>query len=825
MNATIKNFVQRFSGILLVCLIFFSIGVSTLNVMLLYTPDSARYLIWAHSLARFEGFKDSSEPEVVRYVVHAPLYSVFLAPGTWFSPQSVPFAKFLTLLTGCIALFLFYRWMEGQIGKHWALLGSIIFACNPLTITYATQILSELPFIVCMLGCCMLLAIPLKEYKWKHKIAVIGIVVAGMMIREIGIVLLIAVVVYCIVKREYSFALLILLSGIAVYGLWYLRNEVWVAGQENPSMRNTQLMVSHLYTTSQASIITEFTARFRTHMAIYSSRLLRIIFFPIQIVYASQLFDALPYLQVVFQRLFRAMLYFFPIISIVPFAAGIWNGWKKRMELLLVGLFSFFYFFLILLYPVDDLRFLFPLMPIYIYFWCIGMRWLYEFCTQKIQQRKIVLISGFVLFGILLLPDMVWAYENYDLSIRYRSSPLQLAEDMRMKQSVPVQFIKPLNIVGRWIVEHAQPGTTVSSKYKELTFWLEGRKIVNLDLTNTPEQCNAMIRDYNIQFVIGNETAAGINEYEGFFARSQRYGFRPVFKAGDVCVFEIEEQPENDLVLIKERGEAVARFSEALRIMEKQPEVSCTILKQLINKYGVYDIFLYHFAIAKSFTGVLDTADTYLRVFQNVQQGISYMFLSKQQRELLANLRMAEISTFAYEKASRFHQVSLSYWENGYYQRARMMMQRSLSADSTFFPSVALSAIYSLHQHDTVGFNIWLQKAEQLESSNPFVEELLLLKKRWERVGNMKNEERTTGRLKTAAFYEKIGLQECAIDELRSVIERDSTRRDAIEMLGRLYEQKHRFAPAFLLYQRLSSLTDDDPAVRIKCSEIRAMVE
>jgi len=70
----------------LLCILFFAAGLASLNTMVVYTPDSARYLIWANSLAKFSGFEDSSAPELSRYVVHGPLYSVMLAPSQMIFP-------------------------------------------------------------------------------------------------------------------------------------------------------------------------------------------------------------------------------------------------------------------------------------------------------------------------------------------------------------------------------------------------------------------------------------------------------------------------------------------------------------------------------------------------------------------------------------------------------------------------------------------------------------------------------------------------------------------------------------------------------------------
>ncbi|HCA80687.1 MAG TPA: hypothetical protein DEP53_13245, partial [Bacteroidetes bacterium] len=67
----------------LLCAIFLAFSLWIVNDCILYTPDSARYIIWAQSLASFDGFHDATSPESTRYVVHAPLYPILLAPLGW----------------------------------------------------------------------------------------------------------------------------------------------------------------------------------------------------------------------------------------------------------------------------------------------------------------------------------------------------------------------------------------------------------------------------------------------------------------------------------------------------------------------------------------------------------------------------------------------------------------------------------------------------------------------------------------------------------------------------------------------------------------------
>jgi len=59
-----------------VVIFFLVTAFYSLNTLFVYTPDSARYVAWANSLAQFNGFTDATEPEAVRYCIHSPLLLV-----------------------------------------------------------------------------------------------------------------------------------------------------------------------------------------------------------------------------------------------------------------------------------------------------------------------------------------------------------------------------------------------------------------------------------------------------------------------------------------------------------------------------------------------------------------------------------------------------------------------------------------------------------------------------------------------------------------------------------------------------------------------------
>src|ERR1043166_1558401 len=141
---------KRYAGLIFICAVFLSVGILRINDLTLYTPDSIRYLVWGNSIAHGGGFVDDTQPDPDRYVVHAPLVSLILAPVEAILPLSVQASKVWILLFGVLSLIMLYRWFELLWGKTTALIGSIVVAFNPLTLIYSTEILSEIPFVACI---------------------------------------------------------------------------------------------------------------------------------------------------------------------------------------------------------------------------------------------------------------------------------------------------------------------------------------------------------------------------------------------------------------------------------------------------------------------------------------------------------------------------------------------------------------------------------------------------------------------------------------------------------------------------------------------------
>ena len=341
----------KYLGIVFICGIFLILGMFSLNQMILYTPDSANYLVWANSLAKMEGFKDATGPETSRYVVHAPLYPLLLAPGAFLFPDTIQVAKATTLILGTATLFVFFLWLRKRVGKNHAYLGTLLLALNPLMTIYSTQILSDVPFALCLILYFIYaekISGEKNQVDW-HEYILIASIVAGVFLREVGVTLILSGTVFFVLHKQYKRAALIFLIPILFYMIWFIRNEIIVAGIEHPIIRNTQVFFNHFYTTNQETLLAEFSARVSTNVMVYKNLLLWLIFpsgynqlslsfLKLNDFFMSLISRSLPIGQFI---LFGTTLIFCII--------GIWREWKNPKTLSILSIFLVCYFIPIIL--------------------------------------------------------------------------------------------------------------------------------------------------------------------------------------------------------------------------------------------------------------------------------------------------------------------------------------------------------------------------------------------------------------------------------------------------------------------------------------------
>ena len=449
--------------LIVVCALFFLSGILRLNDLSLYTPDSSRYVIWGNALAHGNGYVDATQPVSDRYVVHAPLYPLILAPVEFIFPLSVEAVKCWTLLIAVFALILLYRLVSTLASGTSALVAVILLGFNPLFLLYGSEALSEVPFVAAVLGACLLLESNNRGSR-AAAAALVILVPASVLLREPGIALLIAVLIFLLLKRRYALAGALVAMAVLMIGGWYWRNQVHVGVTAGSAGSNLGMIGRHFVTPPEASFASEIASRMWLQLKAYSSSLCGMILFPYfnrqtpgLIVGSSGLFD---FCRTMFGGLRYLVMILVPLLS----AAGIINDVKRSPTAVFRFVFVAGYIAVILMYPVHDVRFFFPLLPLIIYYLVQGGRSIADAMRVQPPLRKGSILTACAL--LMMVPNL----ESDRLLVRsnsqYRDGPLAAYRSLSVMKEYPAIFTYPWSIMGRWVNDSLPEHEVIASPAK-----------------------------------------------------------------------------------------------------------------------------------------------------------------------------------------------------------------------------------------------------------------------------------------------------------------------------------------------------------------------
>jgi 4-amino-4-deoxy-L-arabinose transferase-like glycosyltransferase len=816
----------------LICLGFVVIGALSLNDTTLYTPDSPRYLIWAKSLSAFEGYKDFSNPDPSRYVVHAPLYPLILAPLAWFFGNILLPAKVLTMLFGVALIVLFFVWTARRTNIRAGLLGAFFLAINPLTILFSNHVLSDIPFTVFIVLFFMLaeqMSDRPDEEKWIWFFVVA--LTMGIFLREVGLTLLLGAIAYLLVTRQHRRLLLVFTVPVLFYMIWYFRNEIYVAGIENPPMRNMKIFLGHSFTVDDQSLYQEFMARLRINIAVYAILGKGLILFPQHLVRLFTVVIATDPMMGAMNRILNYLQYPLILLQYGLFGWGIYTKWREMKTTQLVILFSLFYLMMVLLYPVNDLRFLVPLMVVILYYAVIGGYGLAKRFSGSNQRNRLLAVLLVVTCALLAVPNGVWIYNYVANNREYLKEINDPVKPYITEVRTPEIFIRPAGLVGKWIADHSSPSTTVLARWKELAFWMEGRKMIDTDPLISMTLFEGILRDYNIGYIVALVTDPGIREFEFQMLQTKKFAFHSVYRAGSLEVIQVDHlyrryqlvrTPDqvsmalpSDSTLFREAS-ARGLFQHGVRALEdgREDEAlnSFTVLVELTHGSGYMALFR---GIALEFGGKYKEALWLFNQFRYQPQAGPFIKHAWYHQMLVTELESALTEPSGYQRAMVYHKVSANYWDLGFRQRAIGTLDLCVRADSSFSPAFIFGMYYCLQVGDTVKARQYFARTQKADPNHMMIKSVRAIFAQMDSIKWSKTSaERLGHELTLAKGYTSIGLRELSIDQALAILEQDPNNVGALEMLVQMYDVKERRWPAVQVLQRLVALKPLDAKAR-----------
>ena len=807
------SILKEHRGLIIICLLFLLAGILRLNDLCLLNPDSSRYLIWGNSIARGEGFVDNTQPEPDKFVIHAPLYPILIAPVEFLFPLSINAVKMWTVLWGVLAIVLFYFWIARNVGKLEALAGTIVFVCNPLMLIYSSEVLSDAPFIAIILLVLLIsekyLAAELTPFRI---MALISSIAAVALLREVGISLVLAAVVFFLfVKQRAIVGLIILIAG-GLLGVWYLRNHLWIGPLPPSQEGNLVLYTQHYFTSPDAPLINEFALRMWSRLQEYFFQIAGMLIYPLFVsqqfklnVDPSQFHQSINFAMVSFGKI----IVLFLTIPMILF--GIYLDIKKSKVSVLRILFVAFYFILVLLYPAHDVRFLLPLLPFLIYYCVLSIRW----GVSKIKISEKYSSPKYIVVGLffLMLPNLSGIYEILKINMAYRESPVKYYERLRRLPTYPLMFTQPWSLMGKWICANLPDSIVIASPSKEFATVVGNRKVLELDQTSVLPTFETLLRDNHVDYILTTIRREDFNVFEFFMLESKRFHFDSLHKVANLYLLRVRSKlreylpPDTAPPSITDtlKTAYLLRKGRSELLSERYDFAAQTFKKALATDSTLPEIY-YQTIIAYSMMGDSTAAKFYFQKLFTLPQALGYVGNARMQLQAMQMLAKAQSESFPASKAVGSFNVASLYWKLGYYKRAAGVMNSILDIDTTYFNGLLWGMHFNLQNGDTAMAKKYLAILENIEKGNPVVDTFIYIMRLGDSLSMIQSSnDKSRLHYEIGVCYKKIELNEETLDEAERSLRDNPKNIDACLLMAQMFERKSNLRMAERYYRQVIS--------------------
>jgi tetratricopeptide (TPR) repeat protein len=798
--------IKNHALVALICALFFTGGMLRLNDLSVYTPDSCRYLIWGNSLAHGKGYLDSTQPVPDRFVVHAPLYALLIAPAELLFPMSLTAVKVWTLLWGLLALVLFYRWMLPVFGKAAAVCWTFVLAFNPAMLFFSTEVLSEAPFIAVVLILFILMEKLDQPEAREAKLLwyFVPLLAVLPLLRETGAALVAASVLVYLSKSQRKRALLVLVGAAAIFALWYFRNQVLVTPKGSTQVSNFSLIGRHFVTPDDSSIVNEFALRIGISFKAYAGEIGGLFFYP---MFTRQLSELIVEPSGAF-KLAAAILAtgkYLLLFAAVPLAwAGLANDLRTSPTARVRALFGILYLLAICAYPVHDFRFLLPLSPLVYYYSAGGILFLVRKERAPVFLRKPSTAALALL--LFMVPNIIGLQQLLRTNLEYRQFP----EAILRHPTVPEMFRFRWEKLKSWIDGNMSDSAVIGSSIKDVAVVSGGRKVLEIDRGVPLPLFESLLRDHHVQYLLAPPRWFDLREYEFQMRESRRFWFEPVPDVPNLMrVHSRFLEPE--VLSPPHQSFDTVSVTELLRkgrseLMEGRYEEGAAVLRHALQLApGSADV-LYQVMVSDLLLGDSTGARRVYQTLLGQPQAFSDVELARNQFDAADLLSKARSSKMYQEQAVKTFKSATIYWKSGYYRRAAELMNSIMETDTTYFVGLLWGFHFDYQLGDTVRARRFLSILERIDSANPVVVafgHLIAIGDSLRPENRLSAEERSNLHLSAARICRAMQLYDESLDEAERALGESRGNVNALLFLARAFEQRSMPRKSIEMYQEV----------------------
>ncbi|HSH04915.1 MAG TPA: hypothetical protein VLL52_20545 [Anaerolineae bacterium] len=348
--------------------------------------DDAWYVAGAMGLAKGLGYTQPWTPNLLPETYLPVGYSLFLVPWVWLFPMSFKPLVMWSLLASAATVagsYWYYRQVNDSV--LWAWLGMLLFAVNTMLVEFSTLVMSEASYLL------VTMMVILVVYRWSDKAEVPIIIywligfgaTVGYFVRIWGLALVVAVIVYYMMRRRWGGVIGACVPFLLMYTVW-LRRNMSLGGRGGSYGINNDVI-------SKVPDVLETTLVSESLVVLFTQDLPNLLV-PI---FSQRIEDLL------------AVFYLGPLLGFLALGliGLILLGGVKQMatEITVAELYVGAYVGIILLVPFSG-RYWLPLLPFLIHYMLLGLQTVIDGCSRFVKQRKV--LEGVVLVSLLLVAGL-----------------------------------------------------------------------------------------------------------------------------------------------------------------------------------------------------------------------------------------------------------------------------------------------------------------------------------------------------------------------------------------------------------------------------------
>ncbi|MDP1677120.1 MAG: glycosyltransferase family 39 protein [Bacteroidota bacterium] len=786
--------------------------VFSLNQFFLYTPDSARYVAWANSLSQFNGFTDATAPEAKRYMVHSPLYSLLLAPIAFVFPNDIVMLKMLNILLSAITVMFLFRLMQKQNDTVTPFLVVAMFVLHPMVYILSTQILTEILF-----GCGLIALLYFLQNELQENSSRVNFILTmiSLMVcvfsREVGVLCVPVIFFFYLFKKSYTKTILVFFIPLILYGVWFIRNEIYYANVEQTEFKNSLVFFSNTMTSSDTNFGIEMLSRLSQNVQYYLKEVTIIVFTPVYDVFHRSmnipwmaLVDSQLPVMNVFVSIVNNIYWILSIISICLVVAGMIIEYLYEKTYYIKMVFFALYVGIVLMYPVLDSRFLYPIYLLFL-LW-IGSTLSF---VRQLNNRVVNLVMvGFVI--VLIIPNAVWTINFIDTQHRLVGDPLGTFLEQKDSTDNVKHFQIALPMTGEWLNKQNDSSLVVLSPYKELAFYLKNKKVFVLNRIAPTSTFNQVVQDYNVHYVVVTKDIFGWRDYEIQFESNKRYAFQLVFDSGSINIYKVLSKTLDN----KHTGKYSPLISE---MKNKNYAVADSYFIKNRNIVIYHADLLYLNILNKHYQGQLDSVTNLLERLYAKPQGLAYTKLASIHQTLISRRALLDKTPFSDYRSSILMNLGITYWQIDMRDISLKYYQQCIEEDSTVALAYVFRIIFSIQENDTASA---IKVYRRMQSVFPTAE---LTRKIDTLMGyQTKYRKASSSALKAEALegvfdmYHFLGFTTTAIEIAQKGLGFDPDRISLYKKLGILYEREYEYFPALMNLNQYVIRNNNDSTVNAR---------